>query len=278
MAARRNRNRSVDGETGGRYGPPMEPLAGKKSASRSATESLSNQSVAPTPSVGAGVLSVVATPIGNLDDLSPRAKSVLRDSGLILAEDTRHFKNLALHFGIESKVRSYHDHNEAAAAAEVVATLKEGKDCALVSDAGTPTINDPGYRVINLCHQSGIEVRTIPGPCAFVAALSISGYETHRFQFEGYVPPKGEKRRKFLAQMVEAGCTAIAYETPHRLLQTLQIIGELSPGHHICIARELTKMHEEVLRGPVEEILSIFQKRGTVKGEIVLLVRGREYF
>lgn len=267
-AGSRKKNRQTGG---GRYGLPA---AGP-------SDSASPGSLSKTPArsaAAAGVLSVVATPIGNLDDLSPRAKAVLANSDLILAEDTRHFRNLAQHFGIECKVRSYHDHNEAAAAGEIVAAIKSGVNAAIVSDAGTPTINDPGYRLINLCHEHEIAVQTVPGPCAFIAALSVSGFETHRFQFEGYVPPKGNKRREFLSAMIEAGCTAIAYETPHRLVSTLETIASLSPGHHICVARELTKMHEEVLRGPVEEILEQFKSRGSVRGEIVLLVRGKSYF
>jgi 16S rRNA (cytidine1402-2'-O)-methyltransferase len=221
---------------------------------------------------------VVATPIGNLEDLSPRAKSVLSEAGLILAEDTRHFGNLASRFGITAKVRSYHDHNEERAAEQAIEILQGGTDVALVSDAGTPTINDPGYRLINRCHQAGVTVRTIPGPSAFVAALSISGFETHRFQFEGYVPPKGEKRKSYLWGMIDYDCTAVAYETPHRIIATLEELALLSPGHEICLARELTKVHEEVLRGPVEDILSVLKSRDQVKGELVLLLRGRPYF
>ena len=222
-------------------------------------------------------LYVVSTPIGNLNDISPRAIEVLKSVSVILCEDTRTFGKLAGHFSIKTKLLSYHDHNEIKRSEEIIALLESGQSIALVSDAGTPTISDPGYRVINACHGHNISVSPIPGPSAIIAALSCSGFETHKFNFGGFLPVKDGKRRTALTEALEFESTSVFYESPYRILKSLKALKELEPGREIVVARELTKKFEEILRGTAEEIYETLSSRSSIKGEFVLLVRGSEY-
>lgn len=223
---------------------------------------------------GAGVLYVVGTPIGNLEDISLRALRVLKEVDVIACEDTRQTRKLLDHYGIATRTVSYHEHNEARQAGEIVERLKSGTNAALVSDAGMPGVSDPGYRVINLALASGIAVVPVPGPAAFVAALAGSGLPTDSFQFRGFLPAKAGQRREALAQLRGSGETQIFYEAPHRLLETLQDVVEiLGAERRLVIARELTKLHEEFVRGTASEVLRTFQQReGGVRGEITVLL------
>ncbi|OVE80019.1 16S rRNA (cytidine(1402)-2'-O)-methyltransferase [bacterium J17] len=224
---------------------------------------------------------IVSTPIGNLGDLSPRAISVLKSVDLILAEDTRHFGKLAKAFGINTRAKSYHDHNERSRTAELIQQIVDGLTVALVSDSGTPTISDPGYRLLTSCHENNISVFSIPGACAAVAALSVSGFPTDRFLFEGFLPVKPGKRAKALNNALENQTTTIFYESPHRIIKTLNHIAEKAPQRRVLVSREISKIHEEHLRGSAEEVLAELSSRPSVKGEIVLIIdagekRGKE--
>jgi 16S rRNA (cytidine1402-2'-O)-methyltransferase len=221
-----------------------------------------------------GILFLVATPLGNLEDLAPRALRILMQADLILAEDTRSFGVLKKRFAIETKAISYHDHNEATRTPQLLSLLKSGQTLAMVSEAGTPTISDPGYRLVSACHEQGITVSTVPGPCAAVAALSISGFETHAFTFEGFLPQKSGKKGSTLREALDRPHPTIFYESPHRLIKTLELLAALDSKREIFVARELTKLHEETLRGTSQEILASLHQRPQVKGEIVLIVRG----
>src|SRR6185295_2030068 len=203
----------------------------------------------PAPSVR-GVLYVVATPIGNLGDLSARAREVLLTCDLVAAEDTRHFGHLLQSAGIAKRTLSAHEHNEAQRVAEILATLDAGKSVALVSDAGTPLISDPGYRIVQSVARAGHEVRAVPGPCAAIAALSIAGLPTDRFVFEGFLPAKVAARRARLSELAADARTLVFYEAPHRLQETLAEMGEsLGPEREAAVAREITKAFETVYRG-----------------------------
>ena len=217
---------------------------------------------------------LVSTPIGNLGDLSPRAIEVLKTVDLILAEDTRRTKIIMSKHGIATRVRSFHDHNKEKVAPEVLRQLDGGACVALVSDAGTPAISDPGYYLVRMLVERGIEFTVVPGPSAILAALVISGLPTDRFTFFGYIPRKKSEREKAILEAGEGRGTAIFFESTHRLLKTLGVFEGLIPEREIVIARELTKIHEEVRRGTASELLEYFSARG-VKGEIVILVRGR---
>jgi 16S rRNA (cytidine1402-2'-O)-methyltransferase len=222
----------------------------------------------------AGVLYVVGTPIGNLEDISLRALRVLKEVDVIACEDTRQTRKLLDHYGIATRTVSYHEHNEARRAGEIVERLKSGTNAALVSDAGMPGVSDPGYRIITLAVEGGIAVIPVPGPAAFVAALAGSGLPTDSFQFRGFLPAKAGQRREALAQLRSSGETAIFYEAPHRLLETLQDVVEIvGAARRLVIARELTKLHEEFVRGTASEVLRTFQEReGGVRGEITVLI------
>jgi 16S rRNA (cytidine1402-2'-O)-methyltransferase len=221
-----------------------------------------------------GTLFIVATPIGNLEDITLRALRVLKEADLIACEDTRQSQKLLSHYGIEKPTVSYHEHNEAERAAELVAKLEHGANIVLVSDAGMPGISDPGYRVVVLAVERGIKVVPIPGPVAFATALAASGLPTDSFRFHGFLPAKSGQRREALEAIASSAVTEIFYEAPHRLLDTLrEVVAVLGAERPIVVARELTKVHEEFVRGGVGGVLAEFEKRpGEVKGEIVLLV------
>ena len=218
-------------------------------------------------------LYLVATPIGNLEDITLRAIRILKQADLIACEDTRQTQKLLNHFGIATPTISYHEHNEAARAAELIEKLKQGARIAIVTDAGTPGISDPGFRLASLAIENGIAVIPIPGPAALVAALIASGLPTDSFSFRGFLPPKSGARRRELEQVRNSERIEIFYEAPHRICETLEdLIALLGPTRQIVIARELTKIHEEFFRGTAAEVLETLKQRDGIKGEIVLLI------
>jgi 16S rRNA (cytidine1402-2'-O)-methyltransferase len=221
-----------------------------------------------------GVLYVVGTPIGNLEDMTLRALRVLKEVDLIACEDTRQTRKLLDHYAIEKPAVSYHEHNEPARAEELVNKLQQGMSVAQVSDAGMPGIADPGYRVIKLAIERGVPVVPIPGPSALTTALVGSGLATDAFEFRGFLPAKSGQRRTVLEGLRSAEHTIVVYEAPHRIRETLEdILAVLGPQRPVVIARELTKVHEEFLRGTAADVLKKVQGReGEVKGEITLLI------
>ncbi len=219
-----------------------------------------------------GTLYVVATPIGNLEDITYRAVRVLKEADLIACEDTRHTAKLLHHYGIDKPTISYHEHNEAARAEELVAKLIEGLNVAQVSDAGMPGISDPGYRVIHLAIERGVQVVPIPGASALVTALAASGLPTDSFQFLGFLPARSGERRTLLESLRSAPYTTVVYEAPHRIAETMKDIVELLGAERpVALARELTKVHEEFIRGSAAEILQRVQQQ-ELKGEMTLLI------
>jgi 16S rRNA (cytidine1402-2'-O)-methyltransferase len=219
-----------------------------------------------------GTLYIVATPIGNLEDITFRAVRVLREADLIACEDTRQTRKLLDRYGIQKPLASYHEHNELSRSQELLGLLQAGKNIALVTDAGTPLISDPGYRLVAGARQLGIPVSPIPGPGAFLAALSASGLPTDSFVFLGFLSPKKSQRRKALESWKASAATLVFYEAPHRIAETLQDIAELLGAREVVLARELTKVHEEFLRGTAAEILEALKRRQPLKGEITLMV------
>ncbi len=219
-----------------------------------------------------GTLYVVATPIGNLEDMTYRAVRILQEVALIAAEDTRHSRKLIDHYGIRTPLISYHEHNEKSRTDQLIAKLMAGESIALISDAGTPCIADPGYRLVSSCRNQHLKVVAVPGPSALVAALSISGLPTDAFRFIGFLPAKTHGRKQILEQMKAERQTVVCYEAPHRLPAALADIVEIcGTDRLIAIARELTKRHEEVFSGTVAEALVYFTQ-AAVKGELVLLL------
>jgi len=222
---------------------------------------------------GAGTLYLVGTPIGNLEDITLRALRILKEVDLIACEDTRHTMQLLDHYGIEKMTVSYHEHNELTRAAELIVHLEQGDNIAMVSDAGMPGVSDPGYRLIALAVRHHIKVVPVPGASAFLSALVASGLPTDSFRFSGFLPAKEGARRTLLEAIRQSPRTQIFYEAPHRIVEALRDVVELlGPDRHIVVAREVTKLHEEFLRGRAEDVLATLQKRGEVKGEITLLI------
>src|SRR5215467_6456135 len=223
-----------------------------------------------------GTLYLVATPIGNLEDITLRALRILREVDLIACEDTRQTRKLLDHYGIATASVSYHEHNEAARAEELVRKLEGGATIAQVSDAGMPGISDPGYRLIRLAIEKGIPVVPVPGPSAVIAALVGSGLPADAFEFHGFLPPKSGQRRTALESFRPSRHTIVVYEAPHRIRETLEdIVAVLGAGRPVVLARELTKIHEEFIRGTAKEVLQRLQDRET-KGEITLLIGAGE--
>jgi len=224
-------------------------------------------------------LYLVSTPIGNLEDITVRALRILRDdAALIACEDTRHSHKLLEHYQIRKPLLSYHEHNEVARTAEILEALERGHSVALISDAGTPLISDPGYRVVTAAIDKGFPVIPLPGPSAALAALAASGLPTDEFRFIGFLPPKSGARQKVLEDLAHETATVIAYESPHRILDTLRAMAEILGERPVVVARELTKLHEEFLRGSAASILQKLVERGSVRGEITLVIgRGEQH-
>jgi 16S rRNA (cytidine1402-2'-O)-methyltransferase len=233
-------------------------------------------SARPTLAPGSA-LYLVATPIGNLEDITLRALRVLKEVDLIACEDTRQTQKLLNHYGIHTRTVSYHEHNEMTKAAELVVDLEGGAKIALVTDAGSPAISDPGFRLIHLAIRHHVPVVPIPGASAFLAALVASGLPTDSFRFSGFLPAKSGQRRKFLESIRDSERTQVFYEAPHRLVETIEDVVEvLGRDRHIVLAREVTKLHEEFVRGRAGDVLDQLKSRGEVKGEITLLIAKAE--
>ena len=221
------------------------------------------------------MLYLVGTPIGNMQDLSPRAVEVLSSVDLVACEDTRRTGLLLSHFGISAKLLSYHEHNKASAGSKIISRLKEGQNVALVSDAGMPSISDPGEDLVKLCIEEEIDITTVPGPVAGISALVLSGMDTRHYYFEGFLPVETKERKERLSVVTESAVTTILYEAPHRLLKTLNdLSGAGLSERRISACRELTKKYEEVVRGTVSEVISHFTEVPP-KGEFVLVLEGR---
>ena len=222
----------------------------------------------------AGTLYLVATPIGNLRDFSPRGIEVLHTVDFIAAEDTRVTLKLLNHFGVRKPMVSYYRHNEDIRGDEILSRLLDGEDCALVTDAGTPAISDPGEALVALCAENGVEVTAIPGACAFVAALAVSGLPTGRFTFEGFLPMNKKNRRAHLDSLREECRTMVFHEAPHKLPATLRDLAEtFGPDRRVSLCRELTKLHEEVRRTTLGQAADHYAQNPP-KGEFVLVVEG----
>ncbi len=219
----------------------------------------------------AGTLYVVATPIGNLEDITLRALRTLREADVIACEDTRQTLKLLSHFDIQKRLISYHGHNEITRAPEIVIELEQGAKVALVSDAGTPAISDPGHRLVSLCLRHGIKVVPIPGASAFVAAVAASGMPAEEFTFVGFLPSRQSARRKALRVLASEARTLALYEAPHRLSDTLEDAIDILGNRPAVIAREVTKMYEEFLRGHLQELAAELRKK-PARGEITLLI------
>jgi 16S rRNA (cytidine1402-2'-O)-methyltransferase len=229
----------------------------------------------------AGTLSpglyLVATPIGNLEDITLRALRVLKEADLIACEDTRQTQKLLNHYAIPTRTLSYHEHNELTRAPELVLELERGAPIALVTDAGMPGISDPGFRLISLAIRHHVAVVPVPGASAFLAALVASGLPTDSFRFSGFLPAKRGQRRQVLESIKASPRTQVFYETPHRVIETLaDVVEVLGNARHIVVAREVTKIHEEFLRGRAGDVLEELKSRDAVKGEITLLVAKAE--
>ena len=224
-----------------------------------------------------GTLFVVATPIGNRDDLSPRAKQVLEEADLIAAEDTRRTGRLLSHFGIKTRQMALHEHNEESLVPGLIAKLNEGQSIALVSDAGTPLISDPGYRLLCAAHEHGIDVSPVPGTSAVIAALSVAGLPTDRFCFEGFLPAKKAARQSRLQQLGQETRTIVFFESVHRIAECLgDLVKAFGPDRHAFIGREITKLHEQCVSGTLEELKRMTDDgRISIKGEFVLVLEGQ---
>src|SRR5437667_3751659 len=225
------------------------------------------------PPLRAGTLYLVATPIGNLEDITLRALRTLRECDVVAAEDTRHSGQLLKHFGISKPLLSYFQFNEAKRSEEILQHLARGEKVALITDAGTPGISDPGERVVKAALAGGYRVEAVPGACALVAALTASGLAADEFHFIGFLPHKSGQRRKQLERLKSIGGTLVLYESPYRIGKLLGELKEIFPERQVVLARELTKKFEEFLRGSPSELLAQLEKR-TLKGEFVVLIEG----
>ena len=221
----------------------------------------------------AGTLYIVASPIGNLEDITLRALRILKEVDLIAAEDTRHTKKLLVHYGITTPLTSYHQYNENAKSASLVQRLSSGCRVALISDAGTPIVSDPGFRLVQGAIQAGIPVVPIPGPSALTAVLSACGLPSERFVFEGFLPARKAERRERLRELREEQRTLVFYEAPHRVKESLQDLLEILGDRQVVLGREMTKLHEEFIRGSVSELAAL-AKTKEWRGEMTLVVRG----
>lgn len=224
----------------------------------------------------AGKIYLVATPIGNLSDISIRAIETLKNADIIACEDTRNTLRLLNHFDIKARLTSYHEYNKIEKAVEICNLVKEGRNVAMVSDAGMPAISDPGYELVDIAYKEGIEVSVIPGPSAAVCALALSGINSDRFSFEGFLPVDKKERKEILSELENESRTVILYEAPHRLVKTLKELFEYLGDRNVSIVRELTKIHEEVIRGRLLKLISDYEEeRQVVRGEYVLVIEGK---
>ncbi|MDO8461562.1 MAG: 16S rRNA (cytidine(1402)-2'-O)-methyltransferase [Deltaproteobacteria bacterium] len=221
-----------------------------------------------------GILYIVATPIGNLEDITLRALRILKEVDLIACEDTRHTLKLLNHFEIKKPLVSYFEHNQVRRTPQIVAELGKGRNVALVSDAGTPAISDPGFPLVREAIAQGVTVVPIPGPSAVIAALSAAGLPTDSFQFIGFLPPKSGRRHNLLESFKEEEATLVIYESPHRILKTLEEASQVFGQRPAVLARELTKIYEEFMRGTLWELLERV-RQSPPKGEMVLLIAGK---
>ncbi|NNE91751.1 MAG: 16S rRNA (cytidine(1402)-2'-O)-methyltransferase [Verrucomicrobiales bacterium] len=222
-----------------------------------------------------GKVSLIASPIGNLGDITIRAIECLRQADLIACEDTRHSRKLLAHYEIDGKeLVSCHDHNEARRAEEIAGRAANGARVSLLTDAGTPSVSDPGYRVVNACRERGVEIEILPGASAVLTALVGSGFPTDAFYFGGFLPVKSGRKTRVLTESIERAETSLFFESPHRIAKTANVLADLAPEREICVARELTKKFEEFLRGPAPDVAAELNSRDAVKGEITLLIRG----
>jgi 16S rRNA (cytidine1402-2'-O)-methyltransferase len=219
-----------------------------------------------------GALYLVSTPIGNLEDITARALRVLREVDLIACEDTRHTQKLLNHYGINTKTISYHEHNESERAAQLLERVRAGVNVAVVSDAGTPGINDPGFRLVQLAQENKVPVIPIPGPSALITALAASGLPTDSFFFAGFLPPRSAARRARLAELRDQQATLVFYEAPHRIASSLKDAREILGERSAVVARELTKLHEEFARGTLSELAERFSAADKARGEMVLVI------
>jgi 16S rRNA (cytidine1402-2'-O)-methyltransferase len=220
----------------------------------------------------AGAIYLVATPIGNLEDITLRALRTLREADVIACEDTRHTRKLLAHFEIRKPLLSYHEHNEAQRAAELVERAQRGEAVAVVSDAGTPGISDPGFRVVRAAIDASVPVISVPGPVAAISALAASGLPTDSFRFAGFLPAKKSQRRKALESLQSEDVPLILYEAPRRIVETLQDVLQVLGDRPLVLARELTKLHEEYLRGTVSGLLEELRSRTSLKGEMTVII------
>jgi len=223
-----------------------------------------------------GTLFVVATPLGNLEDITLRAVRVLKEVSLIAAEDTRHSRKLLAHYGISTPLTSYYDEIERHKAPALIEQLKQGRSLALISDAGTPGIADPGYHLVRAAIAAGVRVAPIPGPSAVSAALSVAGLPTDRFAFDGFVPAKAGARRKFFAALAQETRTTVVYEAARRLEACLRDLNEVLGDRQVVMLRELTKMFEEIVRGPASQLAAQLRARATLQGEVTLIIAAGE--
>ncbi|GJM16140.1 MAG: ribosomal RNA small subunit methyltransferase I [Thermodesulfobacteriota bacterium] len=219
-------------------------------------------------------LYIVSTPIGNLEDITLRALSVLKEVDLIACEDTRTSKNLLSRYQIQKPLTSYHEHNETEKAEELLSLLQEGKSIALITDAGTPGVSDPGYRIVKLASENGVPVLSVPGASASIAALSISGLPTSSFTFLGFPPRQNKRLIEYLERIKDYPETLIFYESPKRVIKTITVMIEVLGDRNASISREITKMYEETLRGLLSDVLTNLTSRDSLKGEVVLVVEG----
>lgn len=224
----------------------------------------------------AGKIYLVATPIGNLSDISIRAIETLKNADIIACEDTRNTIRLLNHFEIKGHLTSYHEYNKIDKAYELCEKVKEGKNIAFVSDAGMPAISDPGYELVDIAYKEGLEVTVVPGASAVVSALAISGISSRRFAFEGFLPADKNEKKEILTELSQESRTLILYEAPHRLLKTLKELFEYMGNRNIAIVREITKLHEEVLRGKLADIIADYEsEKIAIRGEYVLVIEGK---
>ena len=224
----------------------------------------------------AGKIYMVATPIGNLSDISMRAIETLKNVDIIACEDTRNTIRLLNHFEIKGHLTSYHEYNKIDKAYELCEKVKEGNNIAFVSDAGMPAISDPGYELVDIAYKEGLEVTVVPGASAVVSALAISGISSRRFAFEGFLPADKNEKKEILTELSQESRTLILYEAPHRLLKTLKELFEYMGDRNIAIVREITKLHEEVLRGKLADIIADYEsEKIAIRGEYVLVIEGK---